>query len=47
MSVHTVAILSPGDMGSGVGYALGQHEIDVITCLRGAQRPHKGIGGQG
>ena len=35
MSVHTVAILSPGDMGSGVGYALGQHEIDVITCLRG------------
>ena len=35
MSVHTVAILSPGDMGSGVGYALGQREIDVITCLRG------------
>ena len=35
MSVHTVAILSPGDMGSGVGYALGQNEIDVITCLRG------------
>ena len=35
MSVHTVAILSPGDMGSGVGYALGQNEIDVVSCLRG------------
>ena len=35
MSVHTVAILSPGDMGSGVGFALGQNDIDVITCLRG------------
>ena len=35
MTVNTVAILSPGDMGSGVGYALGQHEFDVITCLRG------------
>ena len=35
MPVHTVAILSPGDMGSGVGFALGQNDIDVITCLRG------------
>ena len=35
MSVRTVAILSPGDMGAGVGYALGQNEFDVITCLRG------------
>ena len=35
MSVHTVAILSPGDMGSGVGYALGQNDFDVITYLRG------------
>ena len=35
MSVHTVAILSPGDMGSGVGYALGQNDFDIITCLRG------------
>ena len=35
MSVRTVAILSPGDMGSGVGFALGQNDIDVITCLRG------------
>ena len=35
MPVHTVAILSPGDMGSGVGYALGQNDIYVITYLRG------------
>ena len=35
MAVHTVAILSPGDMGAGVGYALGQNQFDVITCLRG------------
>ncbi|MDE2687983.1 MAG: DUF1932 domain-containing protein [Chloroflexota bacterium] len=35
MAVRTVAILSPGDMGAGVGYALGQNEFDVITCLRG------------
>ncbi len=35
MPVNTVAILSPGDMGSGVGYMLGQHEIDVTTYLRG------------
>ena len=35
MAVHTVAILSPGDMGAGVGYALGQNQFDIITCLRG------------
>ena len=35
MTVNTVAILSPGDMGSGVGYALGQNDIDIVTCLRG------------
>ena len=35
MAVQTVAILSPGDMGSGVGYALGQNDFDIITCLRG------------
>ena len=35
MAVETVAILSPGDMGSGVGHALREHEFDVITYLRG------------
>ncbi|MDP6716075.1 MAG: NAD(P)-binding domain-containing protein, partial [SAR202 cluster bacterium] len=33
MAIKTIAILSPGDMGHGVGMALGQHGYDVITCL--------------
>ena len=35
MAVNTVAILSPGDMGHAVGRALGEHGLDVITCLEG------------
>ena len=35
MSVNTVAILSPGDMGHAVGRSLGEHGLDVITCLQG------------
>ncbi|MBI2303245.1 MAG: NAD(P)-dependent oxidoreductase [Chloroflexi bacterium] len=35
MSIRTVAILSPGDMGHAVGRALGEHGIDVVTCLQG------------
>jgi 3-hydroxyisobutyrate dehydrogenase-like beta-hydroxyacid dehydrogenase len=35
MALKTVAILSPGDMGSGVGAALKRHGHDVITCLAG------------
>lgn len=35
MDVQTVAILSPGDMGSNVGRALREHGLDVITCLDG------------
>ena len=35
MGVETVAILSPGDMGSNVGRALREHGLDVITCLDG------------
>ena len=35
MSLKTIAILSPGDMGHGVGKALGEHGYDVITCLDG------------
>ena len=35
MPITTVAILSPGDMGHAVGRSLGEHGIDVITCLRG------------
>ena len=33
--MKTVAILSPGDMGHAVGRALGDHGLDVITCLIG------------
>ena len=35
MSLKTIAILSPGDMGHGVGKALREHGYDVITCLAG------------
>ena len=35
MPLKTIAILSPGDMGHGVGKALGEHGYDVITCLAG------------
>ena len=35
MSFNTIAIMSPGDMGSGVGAALGESGYDVITCLKG------------
>ena len=35
MAVNTVAILSPGDMGHAVGRALGEHGLEVITCLDG------------
>ena len=35
MGLGTIAILSPGDMGHGVGKALVEHGYDVITCLSG------------
>ena len=35
MGLDTIAILSPGDMGHGVGKALGEHGYRVITCLAG------------
>ena len=35
MEISTVAILSPGDMGSAVGRRLRENELDVITCLAG------------
>ena len=35
MEISTVAILSPGDMGSAVGRRLRESELDVITCLVG------------
>lgn len=35
MSISTVAILSPGDMGHAVGQLLREHELRIITCLTG------------
>ncbi len=35
MRLRTIAILSPGDMGQGVGRALAERDFDVITCLAG------------
>ena len=33
MTLNTIAILSPGDMGHGVGKVLSESGYDVITCL--------------
>ena len=35
MSIETVAILSPGDMGHAIGQLLRENELRVITCLAG------------
>ena len=35
MAQQTIAILSPGDMGGGVGAALARHGHDVISCVAG------------
>jgi 3-hydroxyisobutyrate dehydrogenase-like beta-hydroxyacid dehydrogenase len=34
-TLSTVGILSPGEMGSGVGTVLHQHGLRVLTCLAG------------
>lgn len=35
MSIQTIGILSPGDMGHAIGAVLHQHQMRVITNLRG------------
>lgn len=35
MTIKTVAIISPGEMGSTVGRAFHSHGFDIITCLEG------------
>ena len=35
MSIETVAILSPGDMGHAVGRALGDSGLQVVACVEG------------
>jgi 3-hydroxyisobutyrate dehydrogenase-like beta-hydroxyacid dehydrogenase len=34
-SINAVGILSPGEMGSGVGQVLHEHGVRVLTCLAG------------
>ena len=34
-TIKSVGVLSPGDMGSGVGMVLHQHGLRVLTCLAG------------
>ena len=46
-AIHTIAILSPGDMGHAVGRALGEHGHNVITCLAGRSERTKALAGQG
>jgi putative dehydrogenase len=43
MSLKTIAILSPGDMGSNVGKALRQHGYRVITSLEGRSQRTRGL----
>ena len=38
MAQQTIAILSPGDMGGGVGAALARHGHGVVTCVAGRSR---------
>src|SRR5919109_3004099 len=35
MSLNTIGLLSPGDMGSVVGKVLQSHGLRVLTCLKG------------
>ena len=35
MSIESVAILSPGDMGHAIGQLLKENELRVLTCLVG------------
>ena len=47
MGLETIAILSPGDMGHGVGKALGEHGYDVITCLTGRSQRTRDLAAAG
>ena len=47
MGLETLAILSPGDMGHGVGKALAEHGYDVITCLTGRSQRTRDLAAAG
>lgn len=46
MSLQTVGILSPGDMGHAVGQRLREHGLRVITCLEGRSERTKRLAQQ-
>jgi 3-hydroxyisobutyrate dehydrogenase-like beta-hydroxyacid dehydrogenase len=35
MTIKTIGLMSPGEMGGGVGWALHEAGFDVVTCLEG------------
>jgi len=41
--MNTIAILMPGDMGSGVGRALREHGFEVVTSLAGRSERSRGL----
>ena len=47
MSLKTIGIMSPGDMGHAVGRALGDNGFDVITCLEGRSERTRTLANQG
>ena len=47
MGLETIAILSPGDMGHGVGKVLVEHGYDVITCLAGRSQRTRDLAAAG
>ncbi len=46
MSIESVAILSPGDMGHAIGRLLKEHELRVLTCLTGRSNRTKELSEQ-
>ncbi|MDE0824019.1 MAG: DUF1932 domain-containing protein [Dehalococcoidia bacterium] len=43
MSIESVAILSPGDMGHAIGQLLRENELKVFTCLTGRSVRTRGL----
>ena len=41
MTIKTVAILSPGEMGAAVGQALSENGFKIVTSLEGRSTPTK------
>ena len=46
MTVNTIGLLSPGDMGHAVGAVLVKNGIKVITCLEGRSNRTRGLAGK-